>query len=393
MRILAVLAAAFFTSLIAACGGGGGGTSPVPDTGTPGAQAFRFEVHYDSSTTPPGASTPGRYITVRSLAGNTSLGTRPTSKVEITFDQEAPRSLAAPSFTDAQGRANYLFPVSSSYTTSGPVFARTCSPFLPLRVTVTDDAGASFTKYTTVCVEHTQSVGAFSDYGDEAVTVGVSGPPSQVQATFWHNGVQDYTDAGGGSPASGSASWTFTALDGDPVTMQALLTTSAVDGAVAAADVRTARGAFAHSVVGKNAAVGATAAVARLVCCGAASPSVDPALAQTVSFVVAPSQLGPIVGGVFPPPVSFHVHYKVANGTTRQTITEFSGTGTSLTRYDVQAYPGDQLAIEASPDAAATWVEVVLEYGGQNGSELASAGSMLAGSPATLNVICCAKLR
>ena len=154
MRILAVFATAFFVSLVTACGGGG---SPAPGTGTPSpaAQAFSFEVLYESSTTPPGAGAPGRYITVRALPGSTSLGARPTSKVEITFDQEAPRSLAEPSYVDAQGRANYLFPVAASYTTSQFVFTRTCSPFLPLQVSVTDDAGASFTKYTTVCVDHT----------------------------------------------------------------------------------------------------------------------------------------------------------------------------------------------------------------------------------------------
>ena len=157
--------------------------------------------------------------------------------------------------------------------------------------------------------------------------------------------------------------------------------------------MRSARGAFAQSVIGKNAAVGATFVQARLVCCGATSPSSDPTLAQTVSFVVAPGQLGPIPGSVFPPPVSFHVHYKVVSGATQRTTTEFTGTGTSFTSYDVQAYPGDQLAIEASPDATATWVQVAVNDAGQNAGELASASSMLAGSPATLNVICCAKLR
>lgn len=395
MRIPAIFAVASFVSLMAACGGGSG--SSVPDQGTPppaAAQAIRFEVVYETSTSPPNAGGPGRFITVRSLPGSASLGTRPTSKVEITLDQEAPRSLAAPTYIDAQGRAAYVFPVSAALTTSGPVFARTCAPDLPLLVTVTDNAGASFTKYTSICVDHTTAVGAFSDYGDQTVTVAMSGPPAQVKASFRHNGNQGYVDDGSSSPGSGTATWTFRAVDGDTVFAQAQLTAGAAEGAAAAADIRTERGALAHSVIGKNTAVGVTVAQAQLVCCGATSPSTDPAQAQTVSFVVAPGQLGPIPGDLFPPPVAFRVHYRIVDGATQRTVTEFTGTGTATAHYTFPVKPGDQLAIEASPDVPGTLVEVLVAYGTADrlGSTLGSATSILAGSAAALNVICCAKL-
>lgn len=180
VRVLLALAGAAVLTMLSACGGG---SEAVVDVAPPPpAPVIRFEVMYEPAGQPQNAATPGRYLTVRSLPGTASLGSRATAKVELALAQEPPRALGAPTFVDAQGRANYVFAVSPDYAATFQF--RSCTSFLPLQVTVTDEAGLAFTKYSSLCPGQALSVGAFSDYGDRTVTFTVAGPPALVQAGF-----------------------------------------------------------------------------------------------------------------------------------------------------------------------------------------------------------------
>ena len=114
---------------------------------------------------------------------------------------------------------------------------------------------------------------------------------------------------------------------------------------------------------------------------------------RTVSFVVAPAQLGSIPGGTIPS-VPFTVHYRVADGTTQQTMQEFSGAGTGYSVWTYQVKPGDQLTLEASAPGADTMITINVLAGAAGGPdpsvELGMARSFLPGAAAKLNVFCCA---
>lgn len=388
MRTLNALICALSAIWLAACGGGGGAPEPAPP---PAAAAIRFEVVYEPSATPQGATAPGRYLTVRALPGSVALGTRATSKVELQLAQEAPRAIAAPSSVDPQGRPNYVFAVSADYPF---VFQfRSCASFVPFQVTVTDETGFAFTKYGQLCPGQAQSVGAFSDYGDRTASFRLAGPAAATQASFQRYGAQGYTDSGSSTPAGGSATWSVKAAEGDRLFALAQLTSAASPGAGATAGIETDRGAFARSVVAKNTATGAVSADASLLCCHPDVTIATVTPTRTVSFVVAPSQLGPIPGGTIPS-VPFTVQYRIADGGTQQTLQEFSGMGAGYSVWSYQVKPGDQLTLEASTAGADTMTTIYVFAGtalGPNWSvELGMAKSFLPGAAAKLNVFCCA---
>lgn len=388
MRTLPALICALSAAWLASCGGGGGTPDAVPP---PAAAAIRFEVVYEPAATPQNTAVPGRYLTVRALPGSTSLGTRSASEVKLQLAQEAPRSLVAPSYVDTQGRPNYVFAVSADYPS---VFQfRSCTSFIAFQVTVTDETGFAFTKYGQLCPGQAQSVGAFSDYGDRTASFHMAGPAAATQASFQRYGAQGYTDSGSSTPAGGSASWSVKAVEGDRLFAMAQLTSAAAPGAVATADIETDRGAFARSVVAKNTATGAVFADASLLCCRADVTTASVTPTRTISFVVAPTQLGSIPGGTIPS-VPFTVHYRVADGTTNQALQEFSGAGTAYSVWTYQARPGDQLTLEASAPGADTMMTINVLAGAPSGPdpfvELGMAKSFLPGAAAKLNVFCCA---
>ncbi len=388
MRTPTALIFALSAALLASCGGGGGGQDAAPP---PAAAAIRFEVAYEPAAAPPNAQAPGRYLTVRALPGSTALGTRATSRVELQLAQEAPRSLATPSYVDAQGRPNYVFAVSADYPS---VFQfRSCQSFLPFQVTVTDEAGLAFTKYGQLCPGQAQSVGAFSDYGDRSATFRMAGPAAATQASFYRYGAQGYTDSGSSTPAGGSATWSVNAAEGDRLFAMAQLTSAAAPGAVATVDIETDRGAYARSVVSKNTATGAVYADASLLCCRADVSIATVTPTRTITFVVAPAQLGSIPGGTIPS-VPFTVRHRVADGATQQTMQEFSGSGTGYSAWTYQVRPGDQLTLEASAPGADTMMTINVFAGTELGPnwpiELGMAKSLLPGTAAKLNVFCCA---
>ena len=225
------------------------------------------------------------------------------------------------------------------------------------------------------------------------MTFRTAGPAAATHASFTRYGAQGYTDSGSSTPASGSATWNVKAAEGDRLFALSLLTSAAAEGDVASADIETDRGAYARSVVAKNSATGATFADASLVCCRADVTTATVTPTRAVSFVVAPSQLGPIPGGTIPS-VPFTVRYRVADGQTQQTIAEFSGAGTGYTVWTYQAKPGDQLTLEASASGGDTMMTIEVRTGAANGPgafvELGMARSFVPGTPAKRNVFCCA---
>lgn len=389
MRTLKALICALSMAWLAACGGGGGDApEPAPP---PAAAAIRFEVLYEPAAAPPSTPAPGRWLTVRALPGSTALGTRATAKVELQLAQEAPRSLAAPSYVDAQGRPTYVFDVSADYPS---IFQfRSCMSFIPFQVTVTDETGFAFTKYGQLCPGQAPSVGAFSDYGDRTARFRMAGPAGATQASFHRHGAQGYTDSGSSTPAGGSATWSVKAAEGDHLFAMAQLTSAAAPGAAATAEIETDRGAYARSVVAKNTATGAVYADASLLCCRADDTMATVTPTRTITFVVAPAQLGSIPGGTIPS-VPFTVHYRVADGATQRTVQEFSGAGAGYSVWTYQVKAGDELTLEASASGNDTMMTINLLAGVASGPdpsvELGMAKSFLPGAAAKLNVFCCA---
>jgi hypothetical protein len=161
--------------LLAACGGGGGqATSSVP--------TIRFEGVYTS-----GATTT---LTIGPVADAATIGNNAVARVDVLVNDQWTLSLAASSRVDAAGRDEYVFDIPPVAGEAG----RLCSTNLPLRVTVTDVTGFSFSKYATVCPTAPYTFSAFSDYGDRDVhiTAASSAPMDAVVARYQEVG--DYHD-------------------------------------------------------------------------------------------------------------------------------------------------------------------------------------------------------
>jgi hypothetical protein len=325
---------------LASCGGGGSASSsPTPAA----APVVRFEVNYQPVTTFPGAPAAGRYLTVRALTGDTSLGTRPTASVQLVFDQEAPRTLTAPSYVDAQGRANYAFPISDTYVAT--LQYRNCTAWFPAHVTVTDVAGLSFSKDLTVCPIQEESIGAFSDYGDHTATFSAAGPPGVTRADFSHANSVAVLDATTSTTASGTSTWSVPAAEGDRLVAMARVPVSATPGQMLSARIDVQGGAFAQAAALSD--IGAP--VAWLTCC-APAPDASAAL-QTVTFTLS--------AGVYNLPQSpgttmpVDVQYLIVDGLTGQPRQQYSGTLglptlSGYAEWTSQARAGDRMFIRAS---------------------------------------------
>ncbi len=388
MRIPVVAVSTLFAFILAACGGGGGGAAPP---------VIRFEVRYEPAGLPQNATVPGRYLTVRALPGSTSLGTRPTARVELVVDKEAPTALTAPSFTDAQGRQNYVFPVSAAYEANF-VF-RACTTFLPFTVTVTDADGMTFTKFARFCPGQELSAGAFSDYGDRTVRYSAdsTGPMRMEFRRFAGDpAANGYLDEGGSPVPVMSSTATLRAREGDELRATGVFDQSAADGAGLTVGVDGQGGSFARSALSKKTGTGMMFADATLVCCRLAATPESSTSTRTVSFVVSAAQLGPVVGPN-PPVVSFDVHYRLYDPGSGRTLAEFQGTAAGYESWTFQVKNGDQLTLEASPRAADTYVDLWVSYGTGVGLEspsiapLATSRSNRPGVPGSINVFCCSR--
>lgn len=368
--VLAFLSAILAT--LASCGGGGSAATPQVAAATP---VVRYEVSYRANASYPGAPAAGRYLFVRALAGDASLGTRPTASVQLVFGQEAPRALAAPTYVDAQGRANYVFPVSSTYAATWQF--RNCTSWYPVHVTVTDTGGLSYAKDLTVCPDSDQTIGAFSDYGDHSAALAAAGPPGITLAQFWHRSAEGVTlDATTSTTPSGTSTWSVRAAEGDRLTVGASVPPSTTPGTVVTARVDVEGGAFAEAA-GRSEIAGASAS---LTCCAPAPDASTPL--QTMSFALSAS-LGnvPLVAGDTMP---VDVQYRVVDGLSGQARAQYGATLTLPTtsgyaQWPVQARPGDVMYIQAITSVANGVVTVTAPG--------ATASSFAPGVPAKLNVI------
>lgn len=365
---------ALLSAIVAALAGCGGGASSAAPQAPAAAPVIRFQVDYEPNTTYPGAPAAGRYLTVRALAGDTSLGTRGTASVQLTFDQEAPRTLTVATYVDAQGRANYVFPISDSY--AGTLQYRNCTTWFPAHVTVTDVGGLSFAKDLTVCPIQAETLGAFSDYGDHAATFSATGPGGTTLAQFWHRDPGGATlDATRSTTASGTSTWSVPAAEGDLLAAGASVPAFTTAGLVLSARIDVQGGEFAQAA-GRSEMGGAGAS---LTCC---SPTADASMPlQTVSFTLSASiyNLPQVAGATLP----VDVQYRLVDGLTGQTRAEYSGTLSLPTmsgyaQWTFQARPGDRMFIQASTSATNGGVTVTAPG--------ASANSFAPGVPAVLNV-------
>lgn len=378
-RRIAIACAAGITSILAACGGSSG-PSPAPDVAPAG--VIRYEVNYQASGTLPGNAAAARYLTVRPLAGETSFGTRAIGQVQLAFAQEEPRTLAAPTYVDGQGRPNYVFEISSSYTAKWPGLQCTGEA---ARVTVTDVAGFSFARNAPICVAYDQTFAAASDYGDRVATLSASGPAGLTRCALLRTEPAAYAESiVGCEDGSQGDSWTLRVADGDKLVSVIELLPESSPGLTATARLLLEGGALAQSAVLRDDQRSSGPENARLRCC---RPAPDPAAPlQTVSFVLS-AELPVLVPRDVTVPVD--VQYRMIDGTTGQPRVDFNERMAfrgSLVR-TFQARKGDQMFVQASSPAADSYVYAQILPGAMDWrSEFGWAATSAPGVPAILNV-------
>lgn len=379
-RQVTIACAAGIASILAGCGGGSSSPSPVPDA-TP-AGVIRYEVDYQSSGTLPGSTAAARYLTVRPLTGEASFGTRAISQVQLAFAQEESRTLTAPTYVDAQGRPNYVFEISSSYTAKWPGLQCTGEP---ARVTLTDVAGYSFARNTQVCVAYDQTFAAASDYGDRVATFTASGPDGLMRCALLRTEPAAYAESTVGCKDGGQRnSWTLRVAEGDKLASVVELLPGSSPGLTATARVSLEGGALAQSAVVRDDQHSPGSENARLRCC---RPTPDPsAPRQTVSFVLS-AELPVLVPRDVTVPVD--LQYRLIDGATGQPRVDFNeriAFRGSLVR-TFQARKGDQVFIQASSPSAESYVYAQVLLGVVDWrSEFGWAATSAAGVPAILNV-------
>ena len=144
-----------------------------------------------------------------------------------------------------------------------PNFARICTPPIALEIIVTDVGGFAFKKYFNAC--DAAEFGAFSDYGDRAVTYrAVSTAPTR--ASFTRGGAGGYLDAGNSAAGTTTSTLTLKARDADTLGARSIYDASIPDGAVTTVSIEAEGGALASSTIATK-TTGSTAD-AFLVCCG-----------------------------------------------------------------------------------------------------------------------------
>ena len=287
------------------------------------------------------------------------------------------------------GQATFVFFVPRT-SPIVPDLARTCRPPIALEITVTDVGGFAFKKYFNAC--NAAEFGAFSDYGDTAVTYRAvtMGP---VRASFMRGGAGGYLDAGSSAAGAATSSWTLKARDGDPLGAGPIYDASFPDGAVTTVSIEAEGGAFASSTVARSLVAGGSPFDAFLVCCGfgAAAQSPPPTGTRTVSFTVVPAQYGVDVTKALQ---KFNVYYRVYDPGSATVIAEFQGAGDGYTTWSFQVKAGYELKLEAGPQSAVTDVQTYISYGTDSpyfGNSVGTARSSRPDAPAKLKVFCCAR--
>lgn len=352
--------------LLVACGGGGDAAPPAgpgtpPPVVPPAAEALiRFA-----------ATLSGGTLTVAPVAGTTSIGTRDIASVQLKVDDGAPQVLLAPTATNAAGQPVYVFAVPPSGTPPLPL--PRCSSYRTYEITVTDAEGLALTRYQASCGLVT--FGGFSDYGERTVTFRVTSASAPFNVTFTRQGgdAGEYVDSAFFQIPAGQQAWTLRAREGDKLYFSGDFPATATGAARATVAVESDGAAL-----GTTEAARGTAGSLMIVCCRGTPP---PAPAQSVTFFVHPTGLGP-----FPqdpnPPVAATVRIVDAKG---QTLHSFSGTAHGATQWTFPAGPGDRLHLEA-----AVGEQVSANLGIRVGtSEIAHGHASIPGTPTRFDVSCC----
>ena len=176
MTTLRKLVPLLLVLLLAACGGGGQGDSAA---GSSSAPTLRFEGVYTGGT-----------LVIHPVADAATIGSNALARVDVLVNDQSTLSLAAPTRVDATGRNEYVFNVPTIAGDAG----RFCSAYMPLRVTVTDVAGSSFSKYTAVCPSGSATFTGFSDYGEHDVRITASSSAPMNARAQRHQEVGNYRD-------------------------------------------------------------------------------------------------------------------------------------------------------------------------------------------------------
>lgn len=163
--------------LLAACGGGGGQSdTPAPSSSAP---TLRFEAVYTGGT-----------LVIHPVTDAPTIGSNALARVDVLVNDRSTLSLAAPTRVDATGRNEYVFNVPTIVGDAG----RMCSAYMPLRVTVTDVSGFSFSKYTAVCPSGSATFTGLSDDGEHDVRITASSSVPMNSRAQRHQEVGTYRD-------------------------------------------------------------------------------------------------------------------------------------------------------------------------------------------------------
>lgn len=366
---------AFIAALLTACGGGGGGAdTPAAPAPAPPA-AIRFQGVYQPL---------GRTLTIGPVAGDAAIATNPVARVEVETNNDTTVALAAANSADAQGRPQYVLTLPDY---PAQMF-RTCSPFLPLRVTVTDTAGLVLTKHVIYCPAQEQSFGGFSDYGTRSVRfVATASAPTLMEVARF--GAGRYWDILH-TPAVTVLDQAFAAREGDRAQADPNFNGAAPQGTTMTLRIEGSGGAFAESA--SLIAPGVFRPLTELACCRV-EPSADNAAPKRIRLSIAAVNS---TGAVPSPEGAFSFSYRLSDPVTGAAIIQESGNAIGQSTFFVDARIGQQLAVEAAPTdpqgqlglSVQNVTEVVI---GNAAQTLATAQSNRRGVPARLNVFCCSK--
>lgn len=368
-KLVVFLAAVLVAAVLTSCGGG---DSAPPVDAVAGSPLIRYEgiwspTRLDSTRVVPPAS-----LTLRPLAGQTSISANPVARVEVQVGQGAPVVLTAANSTSAAGQPQFVFQFPGLAEAPGCLERL---PTLQIRITVEDSTGFAYTKNVASCAfwGSEQFFGGFSDYGTTTAQFSYTAS-SPVTAWIERNsrtGYQDMLVA----VSQGPYSATLPAAEDDTLSLDM----RGPAGTRAKARIEAGGGTFAESALAASNDV--QSARASLDCCGPRPP----VLGSAVDVVLRITSPGLV------PEESYTYSFRITDPATGTLIGSQSGTTyTHINFPTLKVQRGHVIEMEATPNHPRGSVGISANLSRFGGGGSVSAYSNEVGTPARFRVYCCA---
>lgn len=360
--------------VLAACGGGGG---PGDSSAPPAAPAIRFEAAYELDTTPK--------LLIRPVVGSSSIGTNAIARVDVLVNDRVALSVPGSS-NDDSGQYVFDIPIDQTVAQGG----RICTADLPLRITVADVTGFTFTKYIAVCPSGPGTFTAFSDYGEHDVRITASSSAPMNASAYRIQEVGDYADnilrklVTSVDTVLRSSEHDSLNVRIGPFTVDNLGAPVVPDGSTATARIDAGGGAFAEAASISAADVPAFAQ-ASLACCHAPADG----SAKQVRIIITGDRSGS--------PATFAATWRIIDPATGTVLSQesanrvgvpSSSVGDTLAKLEqvLDVRSGQQVDVTAATDDPRTHLEVTVLAGATTGLVL---GSVDSNRQARVSVFCC----